>query len=44
VLVGDPDRRYMPRMGFEAVATYRVPGALTQEDAEVKPSTVWRLR
>ena len=29
---------------FDALATYQVPGALTQEDGDVKPSTVWRLR
>ena len=43
VLVGDPHRAYLPRDRFEALATYRVPVSLALEDAEVKPTTVWRL-
>jgi predicted nicotinamide N-methyase len=43
VLVGDPGRAYLPRERFTAVAQYPVPTTLALEDAEVKPTTVWRL-
>jgi predicted nicotinamide N-methyase len=43
VLVGDPGRTYLPRDRFEAVATYDVPVSRALEDADVKPTTVWRL-
>lgn len=43
VLVGDPGRAYLPRTGLRAVATYDVPVPRTLEDADVKPTTVWRL-
>jgi predicted nicotinamide N-methyase len=44
VLVGDPGRAYLPRERFAQVATYDVPVERVIEDADVKPSTVWRLR
>jgi predicted nicotinamide N-methyase len=44
VLVGDPGRTYLPRDRFEPVATYQVPVPRTLEDADVKHTTVWRLR
>lgn len=44
VLVGDPGRAYLPRDRFTQVAAYDVPVERVIEDAEVKPSTVWRLR
>jgi predicted nicotinamide N-methyase len=43
VLVGDPERYYMPRKGFEKVATYLVPVNAAVEDDEIKRTTVWRL-
>jgi predicted nicotinamide N-methyase len=44
VLVGDPGRAYLPRERFAQVTTYDVPVERVIEDADVKPTTVWRLR
>jgi predicted nicotinamide N-methyase len=43
VLVGDPGRAYLPRDRFDQVTTYDVPVERVIEDADVKPTTVWRL-
>ena len=42
VLLGDPGRAYLPRGGFAAVATYAVPAWPGLEDAQIKPTTIWR--
>jgi predicted nicotinamide N-methyase len=44
VLVGDPGRAYLPRDRFTRVTTYDVPVERVIEDADVKSTTVWRLR
>lgn len=44
ILVGDPGRAYLPKTGLERVAVYQVPVTRVLEDAEVKRTTVWRLR
>jgi predicted nicotinamide N-methyase len=44
VLIGDPGRAYLPRDRFAHVATYEIPVERVIEDADVKPTTVWRLR
>jgi predicted nicotinamide N-methyase len=44
VLVGDPGRAYLPRGRFTQVAAYDVPVERVIEDADVKHTTVWRLR
>jgi predicted nicotinamide N-methyase len=44
VLVGDPGRAYLPRERFARVAAYDVPVERVIEDADVKHTTVWRLR
>ena len=44
VLVGDPGRAYLPRDRFTRVTTYDVPVERVIEDADVKLTTVWRLR
>ncbi|WP_372424245.1 class I SAM-dependent methyltransferase [Salinarimonas chemoclinalis] len=48
VLVGDPGRAHLPRdaeaAGLAPLATYEVPVTRALEDAEIKRSTVWRLR
>lgn len=44
VLIGDPGRSYLPRGRLEEVATYQVPVTRALEDAEIKRSSVWRLR
>jgi predicted nicotinamide N-methyase len=42
VLVGDPGREYMPRAGFETLATYDVAVPSGLEDRGVKVTNVWR--
>ncbi len=44
VLIGDPGRSYLPIDRLEALATYQVPVTRSLEDAEIKQSSVWRLR
>jgi predicted nicotinamide N-methyase len=44
VLIGDPGRSYLPKDRLEALASYAVPVTRSLEDAEIKNSTVWRLR
>jgi predicted nicotinamide N-methyase len=43
VLVGDPDRRYLPHRLFRMLATYDVPVPPALEDVPVKRTTVWEL-
>jgi predicted nicotinamide N-methyase len=42
VLVGDPGRAYMPRPGFEALATYDVVTPPGLEERGLKVTNVWR--
>jgi predicted nicotinamide N-methyase len=44
VLIGDPGRTYLPKDKLEQVASYIVPVTRALEDAEVKHTSVWRLR
>lgn len=44
VLIGDPGRSYLPRERLTALRTYAVPVTRELEDAEIKRSTVWRIR
>jgi predicted nicotinamide N-methyase len=44
VLIGDPGRSYLPKARLAAIATYEVPVTRALEDAEIKRSSVWRLR
>ena len=44
VLVGDPGRAYLPSGGLERLATYDIPVPRTLEAADVKPTTIWRVR
>ena len=44
VLVGDPGRSYFDAARFERLAAYDVPVMRSLEDADVKPSGVWRFR
>lgn len=43
VLVGDPERAYLPRAAFRALATYQVPVPPALESVRVKTTTVWAL-
>ena len=44
VLVGDPDREFLARRLFTAVAGYDVPTRPVLEDVTVRRTTIWRLR
>jgi predicted nicotinamide N-methyase len=44
VLVGDPNRPYLPKAEFERVAGYEVPVPRSLEGVAVLPTTVWRPR
>jgi predicted nicotinamide N-methyase len=44
VLIGDPGRSYLPKERLERLAEYEVPVTRALEDAEIKRSSVWRLR
>lgn len=44
VLIGDPGRSYLPKDRLEPLASYAVPVTRSLEDAEIKNSTVWRLK
>lgn len=44
VLVGDPGRTHLPVDRLERVTAYDVPVLADLEDAELKRSTVWRVR
>lgn len=43
VLLGDPGRTYLPKMGLAAVTSYSVPTTRELEDGEMKDTTVWRV-
>ena len=44
VLIGDPGRSYLPKDKLEPLASYAVPVTRSLEDADIKNSTVWRLK
>jgi predicted nicotinamide N-methyase len=44
VLVGDPERAYLPLQHLRRVARYEVPVTGDLEDSPTKRSTVWRLQ
>ena len=44
VLTGDPGRTYFPRDRFKQIAEYQVPVSRELEDAEIKRTSVWKLR
>lgn len=43
VLVGDPERAYLPRARFRPLAGYDIPVTVALESARVKHSRVWEL-
>lgn len=43
VLVGDPDRAFLPRAAFTPLASYEVPVPPALESVRVKTTTVWAL-
>ena len=44
VLIGDPGRSYLPVHRLEPLADYSVPVTRSLEDADIKPTRVWRFR
>jgi predicted nicotinamide N-methyase len=44
VLVGDPDRAFLPQRLFEQLARYEVPVRRALEDTDRRLTTVWQLR
>ena len=44
VLIGDPGRAYLALDRLECVAEYDVPVTRALEDADIKPSGVYRFR
>jgi len=43
VLLGDPGRNYLPKVGLTALARYTVPTPLDLEDRTARDGVVWRL-
>jgi predicted nicotinamide N-methyase len=43
VLVGDPERAFLPRRFFQQVGRYDIPVPVALESTTVKPTTVWEL-
>ncbi len=44
VLIGDPERSYLPEARLDRLAVYEVPVTRTLEDSDIKRSSVWRFR
>ena len=44
ILTGDPQRTYFPKDRFTQIAEYNVPVSRELEDAEIKRTSVWRLK
>ena len=43
VLMGDPNRTYLPKTGLETIAKYSVPTTRAIEDTDVRNARVWRV-
>ena len=43
VLMGDPNRTYLPKTGLEPIAKYSVPTTRAIEDTDVRNARVWRV-
>ncbi|HAT86684.1 MAG TPA: nicotinamide N-methylase [Rhizobiales bacterium] len=44
ILVGDPNRSYLPQDRLELIETYQVPVTRELEDYEIRSTKVWRFR
>ena len=44
IVIGDPERSYLPKESLISVAQYQVPVSRDLEDSEIKKTSVWRLR
>lgn len=43
ILIGDPQRTYLPRAGLEKLTTYAVPTTTALEDSDLRNASVWRM-
>lgn len=43
VLVGDPGRFYLPKLGLERIASYHAPTTSIMEDSDLRNAGVWRF-
>ena len=43
ILIGDPQRTYLPRLGLEKLVTYAVPTTTALEDSDLRNASVWRI-
>jgi predicted nicotinamide N-methyase len=43
ILIGDPQRTYLPREGLEKVMTYTVETTSELEDSDLRNASVWRM-
>lgn len=44
ILIGDPDRAYLPKERLELLQTYQVPVTRELEDFEIRSTRVWRFK
>lgn len=43
VLIGDPGRFYLPKLGLERIASYHAPTTALMEDSDLRNAGVWRF-
>ncbi|MDP6691651.1 MAG: 50S ribosomal protein L11 methyltransferase [Alphaproteobacteria bacterium] len=43
ILIGDPQRTFLPRRGLEKLATFAVPTTSALEDSDLRNASVWRM-
>jgi len=43
ILIGDPQRTFLPRQGLEQLASYAVPTTSALEDSDLRNASVWRM-
>lgn len=43
ILIGDPQRTYLPRQGLENIASYAVQTTSNLEDSDLRNASVWRM-
>jgi len=44
VLIGDPGRFYLPKLGLERIASYHAPTTALMEDSDLRNAGVWRFQ
>lgn len=43
ILIGDPQRTFLPRRGLEKLTSYAVPTTSALEDSDLRNASVWRM-